>query len=78
MVLSYANGLGYGVNRNATSRFDPRDLLTERESMYYRFPAMAPRDSETHGGDDVGIWAIGEMNFFVQLFKNINFLNFVA
>jgi alkaline phosphatase len=64
MVLSYANGPGYDVNRNATGRYDPRNLTEARQSMYYRFPATAPRDSETHGGDDVGIWAIGEKNLF--------------
>lgn len=59
MVLSYANGPGYGENRNASGRYDPRNLATQRESMYYRFPTTAPLSSETHAGDDVGIWAIG-------------------
>lgn len=61
MVSSYANGPGYTNNRNAdeTERVDPRTLMEERKSIYYKFPATVPRNSETHGGDDVGIWAIG-------------------
>jgi len=59
MTLSYANGLGYYVHTNQThgGRVDASTL--DRESNLFQFPATVPRDSETHGGEDVGIWAVG-------------------
>ena len=32
----------------------------------FRQPTGQPVDSETHGGDDVGIWAVGPMAHLVH------------
>jgi alkaline phosphatase len=59
MTLSYGNGNGYYDHWNVThgGRIDPTTLDTER--INFRFPTTLPRIEETHGGDDVGIWAVG-------------------
>nr|XP_022910110.1 alkaline phosphatase-like [Onthophagus taurus] len=55
-TLSYANGPGY-KDYDENGRPDYReDDLSGKDAM---FPAMAPLDSETHGGDDVAIFATG-------------------
>lgn len=70
LVLSYANGYGYWSNRDGADRVDPADLVEERKEMYFRSPATVPRTSETHGGDDVGIWAIGKNSNLMRIFEN--------
>lgn len=57
MTLSYANGLGYYNHTTTGGRVNPNSL--DRSSNDFRFPATVPKDSESHGGEDVGIWAIG-------------------
>lgn len=59
MTLSYANGMGYYDHINATTgaRIDPTTLDTSR--IDFAFPATVPLDSETHGGDDVVVYASG-------------------
>lgn len=58
MTLSYANGPGYSTHTtNTATRVDPRTL--NRETNNFMFPATVPLGSETHGGEDVGIWAVG-------------------
>jgi len=56
-TLSYANGPGYkepGING---SRYNiTSDNMDDQD---YTFPATAPLDSETHGGDDVLVFARG-------------------
>lgn len=56
-TLSYANGISFqntfenGQRRNlSTVDFSDPDL---------KYMSMVPRDSETHGGDDVGVYASG-------------------
>ena len=52
-TLSYANGPGHaGPGRPDLSQVDTAD-------PDYRQEAMVPMRSETHGGDDVGAWALG-------------------
>ena len=36
--------------------------------LYFSFlqPSGQPLDSETHGGDDVGIWAVGPMSHLIH------------
>ncbi|XP_073841579.1 alkaline phosphatase 9 [Musca autumnalis] len=57
--LSYANGDGYYqyFNEGATKRIDPTLVLTGDANDV--FPATAPLSSETHGGEDVGVFASG-------------------
>lgn len=53
-TLSYANGPGFNSHRTQDSRVDPRTFTpATREQASFRFPAMVPLSSETHGGDDV-------------------------
>ncbi|XP_005176706.3 membrane-bound alkaline phosphatase [Musca domestica] len=57
--LSYANGQGYYsyFNDKATKRIDPNLVLTGDANDL--FPATAPLSTETHGGEDVGVFAVG-------------------
>ena len=60
-TLSYANGPGFSVTYNSDgSRINPRtaDITNPRQQSQ----ATVPRDSETHGGEDVGVWASGPMS----------------
>ena len=60
MVLNYANGPGYErfydtigkERRNPTKAFESNNIHAE-------FPAMVPLEWETHGGEDVGVFASG-------------------
>lgn len=57
-ILSYANGPGY--SKTYSSKNGRRDLTTaDLDDPKYRFMATVPLDSETHGADDVGIFASG-------------------
>ncbi len=68
-TLSYANGRGYadfGGETNADVRYASevkagRHLHAEVDttSPGYHQEALVPLNSETHGGDDVGIFASG-------------------
>lgn len=58
LTLGYANGMGYFDHYEATGgRKNPDDMKTREP--YFMFPASVPLDYETHGGDDVGVYAIG-------------------
>lgn len=58
MTLSYANGLGFYDHYNPTGgRVDASQL--DQSANDFRFPATLPVENETHGGEDVGIWAAG-------------------
>lgn len=57
-ILSYANGPGYYSGYN---RAEGRALLKEKlvADSDYQYPTLAPLDAETHGGDDVAVYASG-------------------
>ena len=59
-TLSYANGPGADreLNQNG-KRVNPNTFDYTDPSLQY--PATARRPKETHGGDDVGVWASGPM-----------------
>lgn len=59
MTISYANGPGYKkhVDTDAGVRLDVRQMDTSKSNFV--FPAMLPKDSETHGGEDVAVYASG-------------------
>uniref|UniRef100_A0A034W0Q0 alkaline phosphatase n=1 Tax=Bactrocera dorsalis TaxID=27457 RepID=A0A034W0Q0_BACDO len=59
MTLSYANGPSFEKFYDVTNkeRRDPTTLVTG--DVHDQFPATAPFDSETHGGDDVAVFASG-------------------
>lgn len=56
-TINYANGPGYKRPTKSGGRYD----LTgdDMESDKYAYPAVFPRETETHGGDDVAIFALG-------------------
>ncbi|GAB0093479.1 Alkaline phosphatase [Sergentomyia squamirostris] len=57
-TMGYANGPGYGTHVvSGVGRVDPRSF--DRSAWNFEFPVMAPRDSETHGGEDVPVYASG-------------------
>ncbi|MCA0893390.1 alkaline phosphatase [Microbulbifer agarilyticus] len=68
-TISYANGLGFadlGDSTNADDRYDDpvnagrHDLHDiDTESPGFHQESLVPLDSETHGGEDVGVWARG-------------------
>ncbi|KAF2892581.1 hypothetical protein ILUMI_13594 [Ignelater luminosus] len=55
-TLSYSNGPGYRQEENGIRHDVSKDDLTDKD---YRYPALVPLWDETHGGDDVGIFARG-------------------
>lgn len=59
MTLSYANGLGYDVHINETTGERINPLLLDSASLDFMYPATVPLESETHGGDDVVVYASG-------------------
>ncbi|XP_011187976.2 membrane-bound alkaline phosphatase [Zeugodacus cucurbitae] len=57
-ILSYANGPGY--SKTYSKKSGRRDLSkADLDDPKYRYMATVPLDSETHGGDDVGVFASG-------------------
>lgn len=59
MTLSYANGPSYDrfFDVETSERLDPTTLVTG--DLYDRFPASLPLEDETHGGEDVAVYASG-------------------
>ncbi|XP_037937819.1 alkaline phosphatase-like [Teleopsis dalmanni] len=59
LVLSYANGPSYKkfFDTKKNVRLDPSTVLSG--DIDDVFPATAPMDSETHGGEDVPVYATG-------------------
>lgn len=57
-ILSYANGPGY---YGTFTKSEGRKVITEKDTQHplYVHPAMVPLDAETHGGDDVAVFASG-------------------
>ena len=70
-VLSYGNGPGF-LQFNATGEgnftFIDRHPMAVNASadIAYKQASAAPLSSETHGGDDVGIWAAGPMAHLIH------------
>lgn len=56
-TLSYANGMGFYAHYNESGRLNPIDMnITD---PFFKQPATVPLTEETHGGDDVGVFAFG-------------------
>lgn len=64
-ILSYANGPGYDGTFN---KEEGRKHITEEDTQHplYVSPAMVPLNADTHGGDDVAVFASGP---FAQYFS---------
>ncbi|XP_031628392.1 membrane-bound alkaline phosphatase-like [Contarinia nasturtii] len=58
MKLSFANGPAYEP-KNTSQREDPTKLAAKMNNYDFLSPVTVPRDQETHGGDDVAIFAMG-------------------
>lgn len=69
MTLTYANGPGYYVHMNGEGRVNLTsvDLSNlSRRQYIFRHPGTVPMSSETHAGEDVGVFASGPFaNLFV-------------
>lgn len=59
-TLMYANGPGYNYSVAGDHVTRPNISSDVSTSWDYTQLAAVPRDSETHGGDDVAIYAVGE------------------
>lgn len=57
LTISYANGGGFHNYFKDGERIDPSTVLTAAEKN--RHPSTVPLSTETHGGDDVGVFASG-------------------
>ncbi|XP_054729005.1 alkaline phosphatase [Anastrepha obliqua] len=75
-TLSYANGPGFEYNvLRANGAIKRKNLhKIDMKNKDYQFPSMVPLESETHGGDDVGVFASGP---FAHLFTGNYEQNFL-
>lgn len=75
-TLSYANGPGYNTNYlredGAVKRKNLRAINMKNKD--FMFPTAVPLESETHGGDDVAVFASGP---YAQLFSGVYEQNFI-
>lgn len=58
LTLSYTNGPGYRDHTDNGIRVDVSEEL-DKKSIWFRATAEVPLESETHGGDDVAVFARG-------------------
>jgi alkaline phosphatase len=56
-TLSYANGMSFYQHFNGSGRVDPVGMSYDESD--FTQPATVPLYEETHGGDDVGVFALG-------------------
>lgn len=75
-ILTYGNGHGFEKNSVSADGEIVRPATPE-ESREYRYTqaSAVPLGSETHGGDDVGIWAAGPMS---HLFHGVHQQSYIA
>ncbi|XP_046377254.2 alkaline phosphatase-like [Haliotis rufescens] len=73
--LLYGNGPGYDVVDNGGTFGRPNLTDTDTEERLYRQQSAVPLDAETHGGEDVGIYAQGPM---AHLFHGVHQENYIA
>lgn len=59
MTLSYANGRGYKNAFSEEKRVNLTNILINKD---FEYPATFPVVDETHGGDDVGVFALGSLS----------------
>jgi len=83
-ILSYANGPGFKKLRvKDNSNSSDWEAITragdlqqgETATHSFIFPGAVPTKKETHGGDDVGIWAVGP---WAHLFHGVHEQTFVG
>jgi len=74
-ILAYGNGAGANKLEVNGDGDIVRPELPESLDYDYKNPSGIPLGSETHGGDDVGIWAIGPMS---HLFHTTHQQSYIA
>merc|ERR1719397_489762 len=79
-ILSYGNGPGFKkLNTSGAGDWTNIDRFPlgrdEAADYSYLQPSGQPIKSETHGGDDVGIWAVGPMS---HLFHGVHEQSYIA
>lgn len=58
-TLSYANGPGFEKSFENGKRVDLKTL--DMTNHKFQYPSTVPLKKDTHGGEDVGVWASGPM-----------------
>ncbi|KAH8267724.1 hypothetical protein KR026_004175 [Drosophila bipectinata] len=85
-TISYANGPGYYDHlandsrpQNSSNMWMPLKLFTEEEraAPTYRHLAAVPRKDETHGGEDVAVFAYGPGSSLIRGVFEQNYLAYV-
>ncbi|XP_053685599.1 alkaline phosphatase-like [Sabethes cyaneus] len=62
-TLSYANGQGYYETYNPDNLAERLNIFEQDFTVHNkRYPATAPLSSETHGGEDVNVYASGPLS----------------
>ncbi|XP_045127003.1 alkaline phosphatase-like [Portunus trituberculatus] len=76
-TLMFTNGPGYNysVINNTVVRHDPSTVDTTDVDYRYQAAVPMPPIKETHGGEDVGLWAIGPMS---HLFHRTHEQHYIA
>lgn len=72
-TLSYANGIGFFDHFNGSGRVNPLDM--DFNDPFFMQPTTVPLYEETHGGDDVGVFAIGPQS---HLFTGVYEQHYIA
>ena len=82
MILNYGNGEGFDhlsaeKDENGSCTVVRKDPNNDADYKKFGFvyPSPVPLDSESHGGDDVGIYAIGP---YSHLFKSVHEQSYIA
>lgn len=65
--------MGFYDHFNESGRVNPLDM--EFSDPFFMQPATVPLDEETHGGDDVGVYAIGP---YSHLFTGVYEQHYIA
>ncbi|KAJ6638233.1 Membrane-bound alkaline phosphatase [Pseudolycoriella hygida] len=71
-TINYANGKGQHIHPNG-SRKDPTTMDFKKTD--FKYPATVPLDMESHGGDDVAVFAVGP---WAHLFTGTYEQSFIA
>lgn len=83
-TISYANGPGFRLHRVNDSTSEPADYATwipvqtmDRSDVTYRHLSAFPLEDETHGGEDVAVFAAGPGSGLVRGTFEQNFIAYV-
>ena len=80
-IMSYAQGIGYDQHlfvdeTGNLTRLDLRKETNMTTDFKYKFPSSVPKESETHSGADVGIFASGMFIKVLSIFlSKMSFFN---